>query len=94
MTALQLNAEIYQSLGVLSQDENMLRRAANYLKRLASELTQDSTLMTKDEFFSRVEEAEREIEQGKGIRMLPDESLDEFLRRIACNRWRRLYSKR
>ena len=82
MTALQLNAEIYQSLGVLSQDESMLRRAANYLKRLASELSQDSTLMTKDEFFSRVEEAEREIEEGKGIRMLPDESLDEFLRRV------------
>lgn len=82
MTALQLNAEIYQSLGVLSQDESMLQRAAKYLKRLASELTQDSALMTKDEFFSRVEEAEREIEQGKGIRMLPDESLDEFLRRV------------
>lgn len=82
MTALQLNAEIYHSLGVLSQDEGMLRRAAKYLKRLASELTYDPTLMPKDEFYSRVEEAEHEIEQGKGIRMLPNESLDEFLRRV------------
>ena len=38
MTALQLNAEIYRSLGVLSEDESMLKHAAKYLKRLAAEL--------------------------------------------------------
>ena len=82
MTALQLNAEIYRSLGVLSEDESMLRRAAKYLKRLANELTYDPTLMTKEEFFARVEEAEREIAQGKGHVMLPNETLDEFLNRV------------
>lgn len=33
---MQLNTEIYNSLGALSNDEDYLKKAANYLKRLAS----------------------------------------------------------
>ncbi|MBO7140664.1 MAG: hypothetical protein J6W19_08870 [Prevotella sp.] len=46
MTALQLNAEFYRTMGIIAEDE-----------------------------------AREEIRQGKGIRMLPGESLDDFLRR-------------
>ena len=83
MTALQLNADIYRSLYMLSENESMLQRAAKYLKRLASQITDDPTLMTQEEFYARIDEAEREIAEGKGIKMLPNESLDEFLRRVA-----------
>ncbi len=38
----------------------------------------DPTLMTKEEFFARLEEAEK----GPRIRMLPNETLDEFLNRV------------
>ncbi len=78
MNALQLNAEIYRSLGILSEDENMLKRAAKYLKRLASELTHDPTLMTKEEYFRRLDEAEK----GPRYKMLPNESLDDMLTRL------------
>ena len=67
MTALQLNAEIYRSLGVLSEDEGMLKRAAKYLKKLADEFSHDPTLMSKEEFYAKLDKAEEEISQGKGI---------------------------
>ena len=83
MTALQLNADIYQNLAVLSEDQSMLNKAAKYIRRLAKQMTEDSTCMTKEEFFARVDEAREEIRQGKGVRMLPNESLDDFLKRVA-----------
>jgi hypothetical protein len=79
MDTLQLNAEIYRSLGILSEDESMLKRAAKYLKRLAAELTYDHTLMSKEEFFARVDEAEREIAEGKGTRFTDKAEMNAWL---------------
>ncbi|MBR1716211.1 MAG: hypothetical protein IJ718_01165 [Paludibacteraceae bacterium] len=67
MTALQLNADIYRNLAILSEDESMLEKAAKSLRRLVNKMTEDPTCMTKEEFFARVDEAEREIKEGKGI---------------------------
>ena len=36
MNVMQLNTDIYNSLGVLSNDESYLEKAARYLKKLAS----------------------------------------------------------
>lgn len=77
MTALQLNANIYQSLGIISKDENMLRRVSKYLVRLAKQMTDAPTCMTKEEYFRRLDEAEK----GPSARMLPGEDLTTFLRR-------------
>ncbi len=69
MTAVQianLNAEIQRNLCTLSEDETMLNRVAKYLRRLVKE-KEDPTLMSKEEFFARIDEAKREIEEGKGI---------------------------
>lgn len=69
MTAVQLanvNAEIHRNLDALSDDENMLNRIAKYLRRLVRE-KEDPTLMSKEEFFANIDEAEREIAEGKGI---------------------------
>ena len=44
-------------------------------------MSEDPTLLSKEEFFARIEEAEREIAEGKGNMMLPNETLDEFLNR-------------
>lgn len=77
MTALQLNADIYRSLGVISQDESVLRRVAKYLTRVAKQMTDDPTCMTKEEYFRRLDEAEK----GPSACMLPGEDLTTFLRR-------------
>ena len=78
MTALQLNAEIYRSLGVIAEDETLMTRAAKYLKKLAAK-KEDPTLMTKEEFFKRVDEAREEIRQGKGRRFAHPEEMNAWL---------------
>ncbi len=66
MTTIQLNAEILRNLGTLAEDEGMLKRVAKYLRKLVAE-KEDPAEMTREEFFSRVEKAEHDIDQGKGI---------------------------
>ena len=78
MTALQLNADIYQNLAILSQDESMLEKAAKSLRRLVNKMTEDPTCMTKEEYFAMLDRAEK----GPRHRMLPDETLDEMLTRL------------
>ena len=76
MTTVQLNAEVYRTMGVIAEDEGLLRQALKYLKKLAAK-KQDETLMTREQFFARVDEAK----QGKSTTMLPGENLSDFLRR-------------
>lgn len=76
MNALQLNAEIYRTMGTIADDEGLLRQALKYIKKLASK-KQDETLMTKEEFFQRIDQAKK----GKCAEMLPNENLTEFLSR-------------
>jgi hypothetical protein len=66
MNALQLNAELFTNLGIIAEDETMMAKAAKYVRKLAKQLTDDPTRMSKEEFFARVDEAEREIAEGKG----------------------------
>ena len=82
MTAVQLNAEILRNLGAIAEDESMLKRVAKYLRKLVSEKEADPTLLSKEEFFARVDEAREQIKRGEGVEMLPNESLDEFLKRV------------
>lgn len=48
MTALELNAQIYQSLGCLATDEHYLKKAADYLKKLVNSKTHDITVPKED----------------------------------------------
>ena len=81
MASLELNAEIYRTLGEIAEDENLLKRALKSLKRLAAK-KQDETLMTKEEFFARVDEAREQIRCGECYEMMPNESYSEFRKRI------------
>ena len=78
MTALQLNADIYKNLAILSENESMLNKAAKYIRRLVNQVTDDPTCMTKEEFFARIDEAKK----GPTHSMLPGEDLTAFLRRM------------
>ena len=82
MTATQMNVEIFRNLSIIAEDENLLKRAAKYLRKLAAEKQDDTTLISEDEFFASLERGEEEFRQGKTHRMLPGESLDDFLKRI------------
>ena len=85
MTAVQLNAmntQLLQGIGIIADDESLMKRLTKFVAKLVREKTQDPTLMTKEEFFARIDKAEQEIAEGKGHKMLPNESLDEFLKRV------------
>ena len=82
MTAMQLNAEILRNLGMLAEDENMLKRVAKYLRKLVEEKEANLTEMTREEFLAKLNKGEDEYRQGKYYEMLPGESLESFLKRI------------
>ena len=85
MTAVQLNAmntDLWQGIGAIADSEPMMARLTRYVKKLVKERNEDSTLMTKEEFFRRVDEGREQIRRGEGIKMLPNESLEEFLKRV------------
>ena len=82
MTALQLNADIYRNLAILSQDESMLEKAAKSLRRLVNKMTEDPTCMTKEEFFARVDESKAQYDRGEYHVMKQDEDLTTYLRRL------------
>ena len=82
MTTTQLNAELLHNMSIIAEDEKLLRRAVRYTRKLASEKLADPTELTREEFFARVDEAREQIRRGEAFRMLPDETLDDFLKRV------------
>ena len=82
MTAVQLNAELLRNMSLIAEDESLLKRAVKYLRKLVSEKTSDPTLVSKEEFFASLDRGEEEYRQGRTHRMLPNESLDDFLKRV------------
>lgn len=85
MTTVQLNAlstQMFRDLGVIAEDEGMMKRAARYLRKLAKELTDDPTKMSKEEFFAMLDEREQAYERGEYSEMLPGEDLTAHLRRL------------
>lgn len=80
-TSIPLDAEFLQNLGIVAQDEDLLAKAVKYIKKLAAKKP-DPTLMSKEEFDAMLDKAERDIAEGRGITMLPGETLDDLLRRV------------
>lgn len=78
MTALQVNADIYRSLGIISENENVLRRVSKYLSRVAKQMTDDPTYMSKEEYFRRLDEAEK----GPSKAFASVTELDQYLRSL------------
>jgi hypothetical protein len=84
MTALQLNTEIYRSLGIISEDESMLKKVAKYLSRVAGNMTNsraktdDPTLMSKEAFYARIAEAEKSASRT----FANVEELDKYIRSL------------
>ena len=79
MTALQLNADIYRSLGIISEDESMLRKAAKYLTRLAKQMTDDPTCMTKEEYFAMLDHSKEQAKRGEVYRFDDKEKMLNWL---------------
>ena len=83
MTTAQYNTmskELWQDIGAIADNENLMRRLACYAKKLVKEQN-DPTLLTKEEYFAILDEAEQQLARGEGMAMLPGEDLTAFLKR-------------
>ena len=78
MTAIQLNAEIYEALSVIAKDESLLKKAAKSLKRLANQ-KKDESFMSKEDFFAMVDASLEEAENGKIKSIKTEQELSTFL---------------
>ena len=80
MTAAQqitMNTELWQSIGAIADNEELMLRLTRYAKKLAKE--NGPTLMTKEEFFARVDEGREQIRRGEGIRFSNREEMNNWL---------------
>ena len=78
MTAIEMNAELLRNMSIIAEDENPLKRAVKYLRKLVAE-KEDPTLMTEEEFFARIDKAEEEIAEGKGITFTNKDDMNAWL---------------
>lgn len=82
MTAVQLNAmntELWQSIGAIADSEPLMKRLTRYAKKLVKERQTDPTLFSKEEFFARIDKAEKEIAEGKGITFTNRDDMNAWL---------------
>ena len=79
MTAIKMNAELLRNMSIIAEDENLLKRAAKYLRKLVAEKQADPTKLTREEFFARVDKAEKEIAEGKGITFTNKDDMNAWL---------------
>ncbi len=81
MTALNLKAEIDTNIGIIANDEGLMKRLARYVKKLAAEKQADDSCMTKEEFMAKLERAEKQIEKGEYTTLMPGETVVDMLKR-------------
>ena len=76
---LSLNSDFFYDLSIVAEDEGLLKRVARYVKKLAKEHQADPTLMSKEEFFAKIERAERDIAEGKGVTFTNKDDMNAWL---------------
>ena len=72
-------AELLRNMSIIAEDEKLLKRAAKYLRKLVAEKQADPTELTREEFFARVDKAEKEIAEGKGITFTNKDDMNAWL---------------
>jgi uncharacterized short protein YbdD (DUF466 family) len=78
MTTLQMNAELFRAMSEIADDEALMAKVLKYVRKLAAR-KEDPTLMSKEEFFRNIDEAEKEIAEGKGITFTSVDDMNRWL---------------
>ena len=73
-----MNAELFRTLSTIADDEGLMKQALKYLKKLAAK-KKDETLMTQEQFFAKIERAEKELAEGKGITFTDMDKMNAWL---------------
>lgn len=78
---MQLNSEFFAVMSEISAKKGLMEKVVDFAKGLLAE-KKDDTLMTKEEFYAKIEQSEKDLDEGKGIKMLPGETLSDLIRRV------------
>lgn len=80
----KLNAQCFGALQIISQDEDMMRKAVRALQRIAEKMKpkEDPTLLSREEFFVRVDKAHEEFERGEGVEFDSKEAMRAYLTNV------------
>jgi hypothetical protein len=76
MTSLQLNAELFRELSIISEDEGMMKKAIKALKRItAQKQTMDETeyIMSSSKMVDVLRQGDEDIKNGRGRIVTLDE---------------------
>ena len=76
MTSLQLNAELFHELSIISEDEGMMKKAIKALKRItAQKQTMDETeyIMSSPKMVDILRQGDEDIKNGRGRVVTLDE---------------------
>ena len=76
MTTLQLNAELFRELSIISEDEGMMKKAIKALKKItAQKQTMDETeyIMSSPKMVEILRQGEEDIKNGRGRVVTLDE---------------------
>lgn len=65
MTALEINQDIYQSLGIIADDEKLLKRVAKYLKKVAASKIESDALVSDITKTEAYQAAMKDVEEGR-----------------------------
>lgn len=67
MTALQLNAELFRELSIISEDEGMMKKAIKALKKISAQkqaMDETEYIMSSPEMVRILHEGDEEIAKG------------------------------
>ena len=76
-----MNTRLWQNIGQIADNENLMRRLSKYVAKLVKEKN-DATLMTREQLNAKIERAEAAYERGEYYEKLPGEDLAAFLNRV------------
>ena len=74
-----MNTELWQSIGAIADSEPLMKRLTRFAKKLVREREADPTLMSKEKFFQMIDEAKKEIADGKGRRFSDVDEMNAWL---------------
>lgn len=67
MTTLQLNAELFRELSIISEDEGMMKKAIKALKKITAQkqkMDETEYIMSSPEMVEILRQGEKEIAEG------------------------------
>lgn len=69
MTTLQLNAELFRELSIISEDEGMMKKAIKALKKITAQkqvMDETEVLLSSPAMAEIIRQGQKDIEEGRG----------------------------